>query len=36
LIGKLEDDKILVDVLKDIWMRDFTLVNPENPVRMKY
>jgi agmatine/peptidylarginine deiminase len=34
--GRLPDDVLLIDNVYDIWMRDFTLVNPFHPVRFKY
>ena len=34
--NELPSDVILVADVYDIWMRDFTTVNPLNPVQFKY
>ncbi|QNX88180.1 agmatine deiminase family protein [Acinetobacter seifertii] len=34
--GKVPEDILLVDDIRDIWMRDFTTVNPEQPVQFTY
>lgn len=34
--NKVPNDILLVDELYDIWMRDFTTVNPNNPVQFTY
>ena len=34
--GKLPKDILLTRDVYDIWMRDFTTVNPENPVQFRY
>jgi agmatine/peptidylarginine deiminase len=34
--NKLPDDILLTGDICDIWMRDFTLINPFNPVQFKY
>ncbi len=34
--GKLPEDVLITAEVFDIWMRDFTTVNPENPVRFTY
>ena len=34
--GKLPEDVLITDNVYDIWMRDFTTVNPMNPVQFKY
>ena len=34
--GKVPEDILLVDDVRDIWMRDFTTVNPMQPVQFTY
>ena len=34
--GKVPEDILLVDDVRDIWMRDFTTVNPKQPVQFSY
>ena len=34
--GKVPEDILLVDDVRDIWMRDFTTVNPIKPVQFTY
>ena len=34
--GKLPEDILLVENVHDIWMRDFTTVNPEQPIQFLY
>ena len=34
--NRVPEDIILIDEIDDIWMRDFTTVNPLNPVQFKY
>lgn len=34
--GKIPEDILLEDDIHDIWMRDFTTVNPKNPVQFVY
>jgi len=34
--GKLPEDVLITDDVYDIWMRDFTTVNPLHPVQFKY
>jgi agmatine/peptidylarginine deiminase len=34
--GKVPEDILLEDDVHDIWVRDFTTVNPENPVQFVY
>lgn len=34
--GKVPEDILLVDDIRDIWMRDFTTVNPMQPVQFTY
>lgn len=34
--GKVPEDILLVDNVRDIWMRDFTTVNPVQPVQFTY
>ncbi len=34
--GKLREDILITDNVYDIWVRDFTTVNPLNPVQFKY
>lgn len=34
--GKVPEDILLVDDVRDIWMRDFTTVNPAQPVQFTY
>lgn len=34
--GKLPEDVLLTDVISDIWVRDFTTVNPLHPVQFTY
>jgi agmatine/peptidylarginine deiminase len=34
--GKVPEDILLEEEVHDIWMRDFTTVNPENPVQFVY
>jgi len=34
--GKLPDDILITDNVYDIWMRDFTTINPTHPVQFKY
>jgi len=34
--GKLPDDILITGNISDIWMRDFTTINPQHPVQFKY
>ena len=34
--GRLPEDLLLTSNIYDIWVRDFTTVNPLNPVQFKY
>lgn len=34
--GKLPEDVLITDEVYDIWMRDFTTINPLHPVQFKY
>lgn len=36
LKGKFEKEEIIIADMGDIWMRDFTTVNPGNPVHFRY
>lgn len=36
LQGRLPEDVLLQSDVNDIWMRDFTTVNPEDPVQFRY